>query len=81
MYKRGEMVNVYIILVRRPEGKKPLVNLSYRWRIILTDIFNKIRCGCVGWIQNPSDWRDGPTALRKMGFHIGGEYLDQLNNY
>ena len=35
----------------------------------------------MNWIQNPLDWRGGPTALKKMGFRIGGEYLDQLNNY
>jgi hypothetical protein len=31
MYTRGEMENVYISLVRRSEGKKPLVTLSCRW--------------------------------------------------
>jgi hypothetical protein len=30
MYTRGEMVNIYITLVRRSEGKKPLVKRSCR---------------------------------------------------
>lgn len=31
MYTCGEMVNVYITLVRRSEGKKPLEKRSCRW--------------------------------------------------
>jgi hypothetical protein len=36
--RMGENKNVYMILVGKPEGKRPLGRLRHRWEDIKTDI-------------------------------------------
>jgi hypothetical protein len=54
----GEKRNVYRIVVRKPEGKKPLGRPRHTWRVILR--FREIGQGRVDWIhlaQDRDQWR------------------------
>jgi hypothetical protein len=54
-----EKRNAYRILVRRPEGKRPLGRPRCRWWIILRLILRDIRWGGVDWThltQNRGQW-------------------------
>ena len=41
----GENRNTYRVLVRKPEGRRPLGRPRHRWRIILRWIFSKLDVG------------------------------------
>jgi len=47
----GEMSNAYIILVRKPEGKRPFRRPRHRWEVVLKWILGKlggkVRGGCI----------------------------------
>jgi hypothetical protein len=45
----GKMINAYKILVRVPEGMRPLGTPRHRWKDIRTDL-GEIRWEFVGWI-------------------------------
>jgi hypothetical protein len=47
----GDRRGAYRVLVRKPEGKRPLGNLSVDWRLILTHILKKsLGCAWTGLI-------------------------------
>jgi hypothetical protein len=57
--RMGENKNVYMLLVGKPEGKRPLGRPRHRWVDINTDL-GEVGCGDVDWIglaQDRNRWR------------------------
>jgi hypothetical protein len=50
-----EMRNVYRILFRAPEGRKPLGRPRCRWEYNIKMVIVDIRCEGVNWIQDTED--------------------------
>jgi hypothetical protein len=72
----GEMRNVYKILVRTPEGKRPLKDLSAHGRIILEWILGKQQ-ECVDWVCLAED-RDKWWALVNMIMNLWVPYRQEI---
>jgi hypothetical protein len=56
----GEESNVYRVLVRKPEGKRPLGRPRRRWENGIRMDLRDIGCGSLDWIQLAQDrdrWR------------------------
>jgi hypothetical protein len=56
----GEKRNAYSILVRKPEGKRPLVTLSRTWEDNIKMDLRKTKWGGMDWINLDQDryqWR------------------------
>jgi len=47
----GERKGACRVLVRKPEGKRPLGNPATDWRIILKLIFIEVECGGGVWTE------------------------------
>jgi hypothetical protein len=47
----GDRRGVYMILIKRPEGKIPLGRPRRRWEDSMKRDFQKVRCGGMDWIQ------------------------------
>jgi len=56
----GERGGVYRVLVRKPEGKRPLGRPRHRWEDNIKRDFQKVLCGGMDWIELAQDkdrWR------------------------
>jgi hypothetical protein len=56
----GERRGVYRVLVRKPEGKRPLERPKRRWENNIKMDLQKVGCGGMDWIdlsQNRNRWR------------------------
>jgi len=51
----GERRGVYRFLVRKPEGKKPLVKPRRRWEDIIKMNLQEVGCGGMDWIELSRD--------------------------
>ena len=51
----GERIGEYMVLVGKPERKRPLGRPWRRWRIILKWVFRKWNLGVVYWIELAQD--------------------------
>ena len=50
----GERTDVYMDLVGKPEGKRPLGRLRHRWEDIKMDL-QEVGCGGTAWIDLAQD--------------------------
>jgi hypothetical protein len=56
----GKKRNAYRILVRQPDGKKPLERPRHRWEYNIKMVLRIMVFGGMGWInlaQNSNQWR------------------------
>jgi hypothetical protein len=56
----GEKRNAYRLLVRKPEGKRPLGRPRHRWVDYIREVLGEIELGGVDWIglaQDRDKWR------------------------
>ena len=68
--RMGEEWGVYRVLVRKPEGKRPLGRPRLRWVDIKTDI-QEVGCGYMAWIglaQDRGRWRTLVSAVMNLRF-------------
>jgi len=68
----GERRGVYMILVGKPEGKRPLGRPRRRWEDNIKMDLQEVRCGCMDWIQlvqGRDRWRALVNAVMNLGFH------------
>ena len=59
--RMGEWRGVYRILVRKPEGKRPLGRLKRRWEDNIKMDLQEVGCGGMDWIELAQDrykWQD-----------------------
>jgi hypothetical protein len=59
--RMGEERKAYKVLVRKPEGKRPLGRPRRRWDDMIRVVLREIGLGSVEWIQLAQDrdrWRD-----------------------
>jgi len=59
----GKRSGVYRVLVRKPEGKRPILRPRRRWRIILRWIFKKWD---VVYGMDRDRWREFVNAVTKL---------------
>jgi len=52
--RMGERIDIYRVLVQKPEGKRPLGSLRYRWEYIKMDL-QEVGCGGMDWITPAQD--------------------------
>jgi hypothetical protein len=65
----GEERKVYKVLVRKPEGKRPLGRPRHRWEDGIRMDLREIGLGCVDWIRLAQDrvrWRAVVNAVMNL---------------
>jgi len=61
---------VYRVLVRKPEGKRPLGRPRCRWVDNIRINLQEVGCGCMDWIgrfQDRDRWRTLVSAVMNLG--------------
>jgi hypothetical protein len=67
----GERRDVFSVLVRKPEGKRPLGRPRHRWENNIKMYIQELGCGVVDWIELAQDrdtWRAHICAI--MNFRV-----------
>ena len=67
----GERRSIYRVLVRKPEGKRPLGRPRHRWEDNIKMVFQEVGCGSMDWIELAPDgdrWPAHVTAV--MNLHV-----------
>ena len=65
----GEGRGVYRVLVRKPEGRRPLGRPRLRWEDNIRMNLREVGCGCVDWIELAQDrdrWRALVNAVMNL---------------
>jgi len=65
----GEVRGVYRVLVRKPEGKRPLGRPRRRWVDIIWMDLQEVGCGYMDWIglaQDRDRWRTLVSAVMNL---------------
>ena len=60
---------VYKVLVRKPEGKRPLGRPSHRWEDNIKMVLQEVGCGVMAWIELTQDkdrWRAVVNAVMNL---------------
>ena len=63
--------NVYRVLVRKPEGKRPLGRPRCRWEENIKMDLHKVGCGGLDWfdvVQNRNRWRALVNTVKNFRF-------------
>ena len=67
--RMGEKRGVYRVLVRKPEGKRPLGRPRRRWEDNIKMDLQEVGCGGMDWIELAQD-RDSWLALVSMVMNL-----------
>jgi len=62
----GDRRGVYRVLVRKPEGKRPLWRPRRRWEDNIKMDFQEVECGAMDWVELTQDrdrWRTLVNAV------------------
>jgi hypothetical protein len=65
----GEGRGVYRVLVRKPEGRRPLKRPRRRWEDNTRMDLREVGCGCVDWMELAQDrdrWRTLVSAVMNL---------------
>jgi hypothetical protein len=65
----GEMRGVYKVLVRKPEGKRPLGRPRRTWEDNIKMDLQEVGCGSMAWIELAQD-RNSWRALMKAVMNL-----------
>jgi len=66
----GERRGLYRVLVRKPEGKRPLVRPRHRWKDNIKMYLQEVGCGGMDWIelaQERDRWQTLVNAVMNLG--------------
>jgi hypothetical protein len=69
---RGDRRGVYRVLVRKPEGKRPLGRPMRRWEDNIKMDIQEVRCEGMDWIELTHEryrWRALVNAVMNLVFH------------
>jgi hypothetical protein len=81
----GEWRSVYRVLVRRPEGKRPLGRPRHMWEDNIKLGLREIRIDGANWIwldQDRVQWRAFMNTVIYFGFHKESTiFFDRLSDY
>ena len=69
MARMGEGRGVHRVLVRKPEGKRPLERPRRRWEDNIRMNFQEVREGCGDWMELAQDrdrWRELVSTVRNL---------------
>ena len=76
----GEGRGVYRVLVRKPEGRRPLGRPRHRWEDDIRMDLREVGCECVDWMELAQDRRQVACACEcgdePSGSIKCGEFLD-----
>ena len=76
----GERRIVYMILVGKPEGKRPLGRLRHRWEDNIKMDLQEDGCGSIDWIELAQDRNRWQTLVNAKINFLGsikyGKFLD-----
>ena len=67
--RMGEERGMYRVLVRKPEGKRPLGRPRRRWVDNIRMDLDEVGCGCTDWIglaQDRDSWRTLVSAVMNL---------------
>jgi len=67
--RMGEERGVYRVLVRKPEGKRPLGRPRHRWMDNIRTYLQEVGCGYMDWIglaQDRDTWRTVVSAVMNL---------------
>ena len=67
--RMGEERGVYRVLVRKPEGRRPLGRPRRRWVDNIRTGFQEVGCGYMDWIglaQDRNSWRTFVSAVMNL---------------
>jgi len=67
--RMGEERTVYVVLLGKPEGKRPLGRLRRRWVDNIRMDLQKVGCGYMDWIELAQDrdrWRTFVSAVMNL---------------
>jgi hypothetical protein len=67
----GERRGVYRVLMRKPEGKRPLGRPWHRWEDNIKMDLEEVGCGGMDWIELPQvrdRWRALVNAAKNLRF-------------
>jgi hypothetical protein len=65
----GEGRGLYVVLVQRPEGNRPLGRPRHSWEDNIKMDFQEVGCGGLEWIELPQDrdrWRALVNAVMSL---------------
>ena len=72
-------IYIYRVLLRKPEGRKPLGRPRRRWVDNIRMDLQEVECGHMDWIglsQDRDSWRALVSAEKPSGTVKCGEFLD-----
>ena len=67
--RMGEVKGVYRVLIRKPEGKRPLGRPKRRWVDNIRTDLQEVGCGYMDWIELAQDrdtWRTLVSAVMNL---------------
>jgi hypothetical protein len=75
----GKRRGVRRVLVRKPEGKRPLVRPRRKWEDNIEMVLQKVGCGRMNWFELAQDWdrwRALVNAVMNLRFPLNaGDFL------
>jgi hypothetical protein len=74
--RMGERRGVHMVLVGKPERRRPLGRSRRRWEDNIRMVLREVGCGCVDWMELAQDRDRWRALVNALGSIKCGEFLD-----